>query len=204
MESRRRPAVLAVSVLLTLLGFGAVATSNGVAAQAQATQPTAVNVIQPAGTTGPDIAGEGTCSAGGLLLRPGVWRCFAGNAILDPCFSAPGFTTSVICNVDLATGIGQRLNLSQPLDPSMGWQDVRVSVQRLDLENGLTCTFVGGATFAFQNERANYSCDDEMWIVGQPQPGLIWTVTVGKAVTTPMPALDPSTVMTVAVRVAWV
>jgi hypothetical protein len=200
MKSRRRPAVLAATVLFTLLGLGMTATSPGVTAQAPAAQPTAVNVIQPAGTSGAGLGEAMSCSRSAVLTRPGVWRC---NTI-DPCFSVPDVTTSVICNVDLATSLGRRLNLTQPLDPTMGWQDVQPSAQRLDLDNGLTCRFVGGATFGFQSQRANYSCGDDMWIVGQPQPGLIWTVTVGKAVTTPMPALDPSTVVTVAVRVAWV
>jgi PKD repeat protein len=165
-----------------------------------AAQPTAVNVVQPTGTSGADLGTAETCGSSAVLLRPGVWRC---NTI-DPCFSVPGVTTYVVCDVDLATGLGQKLNLAQPLDPASGHRDVQVSAMRLDLENGATCTYQGGATFAFQGQRANYQCDDGTWIAGQPQPGLIWTVTVGRAVTMPMPALDPATVTTVAVRVAWV
>jgi PKD repeat protein len=169
-------------------------------APAPAVQPTAVNVVQPTGTSGADLGMAESCGASDVLLRPGVWRC---NTI-DPCFSVPGVTAYVVCDVDLATGLGRMLNLARPLDPAAGHQDVRVSALRLDLENGATCTYQGGATFGFQGERVNYSCDDGTWIVGQPQPGLVWTVTVGQFVSTPMPTLDSATVTTVAVRVAWV
>jgi hypothetical protein len=169
---------------------------------AQAMQPTAVNVVQPTGATGAGLGEAMSCTGSAVLTRPGVWRC---NTI-DPCFSLPDVTTYVICNVDLATGLGQRLNLSQPLDPSLGWQNVQASAMRLDLDNGLSCTAVGGATFTYQNQRANYQCSESVWIVGQPQPGLIWTVITGTVIMTPEagPQLDPSSITTVAVRVAWV
>ncbi|HEY5157776.1 MAG TPA: hypothetical protein VII93_07435, partial [Anaerolineales bacterium] len=37
------------------------------------------------------------------------------------------------------------------------------------------CSFLGGATAAFEGKRVNYSCSDGWYILGELQEGQVWT-----------------------------
>lgn len=42
------------------------------------------------------------------------------------------------------------------------------NVAFVQLDGGVTCGFVTGATFVVGFERANFGCSDQTWIAGQP------------------------------------
>lgn len=45
----------------------------------------------------------------------------------------------------------------------------------LQLANGATCNFATGATAVIDNKRINYLCSDQSSLLGNLQPGLVWT-----------------------------
>ena len=49
------------------------------------------------------------------------------------------------------------------------------SAWAFELADGTTCTFLGGATAAFEGKRVNYSCSDGWVILGELQEGQTWT-----------------------------
>jgi hypothetical protein len=106
------------------------------------------------------------------LDRADAWRCIVGNIIYDPCFSAAPHATSVICGASPQKPVGIRVTLAQPLPTHAPVQGKQAWI--LLLGDGSTCTFITGATFGIQGQRANYGCSDKDWIIGDPQPGRIW------------------------------
>jgi hypothetical protein len=109
--------------------------------------------------------------------RPDAWRCMVGNGIYDPCFSAPNQAGQVVC-------------VPRPSDPSM---DLTIDLTRplpapnpptamphawfLTLADGSECGFLTGATGGVRGQRINYGCTDGWDVVGDPQPGPVWTAT---------------------------
>jgi hypothetical protein len=83
---------------------------------------------------------------------------------------------AVICDANpLGQPNGFRLNLTQPLpydQPALQGEYAWM----LELVDGTICTFMGGATVAFGDQRVNFGCSDNWVILGQPNPGQIWTV----------------------------
>ncbi len=47
-------------------------------------------------------------------------------------------------------------------------------VQRTD---GVWCEFIQGASAVFEGQRVNYSCDDDIQILGDLESGAVWTAT---------------------------
>ena len=47
----------------------------------------------------------------------------------------------------------------------------------VELEDGTRCGFVGGATFAIGDARANFGCGDKSWLIGREtvRPDGVWT-----------------------------
>jgi hypothetical protein len=97
------------------------------------------------------------------------------NSIYDPCFSISGTNQAVICGTSpLSTSLGFKLNLAESL-PARGIEPILKYAWAFELDDGVDCTFMGGATAAFEGERVNYSCYDGWFILGDLQQGQIWT-----------------------------
>jgi hypothetical protein len=139
-----------------------------------ASDSTQVIEFHPAGV--PTEERSGSCwSTSDVLNRVDAWRCMADNSIYDPCFSIPGNGQAVICAASpLGDSTGFKLNLTGAL-PASGTVSPVKSAWAFELADGTTCTFVGGATAAFEGKRVNYSCSDGWVILGELQEGQVWT-----------------------------
>jgi hypothetical protein len=135
---------------------------------------TQVIVYHPEGV--PTQERTGSCwSISDVLNRVDAWRCTADDFIYDPCFSIPGNSQAVICDTSpLSDRSGFKLNLTGSL-PARGTVSPVKSVWAFELADGTICSFVGGATAAFEGKRVNYSCSDGWWILGELQEGQVWT-----------------------------
>lgn len=136
---------------------------------------TQVITFYPDGFAGEEQVGH--CWINSLVLwRPDAWRCVSGNILYDPCFSTEGLSEAVICGATPWNGgVGFKLNLTEPLpvnnpipDGDYAWAYV--------LEDGVSCGYMGGATWAFDGERVNYSCSAGWFIIGDPEVGQLWKV----------------------------
>jgi len=128
---------------------------------------------------------KGQCFSGSSAdPRSDAWRCSAGNAIADPCFSDPKVPSWVLCPGDgtpFGTGV-VRLALSRALPKSLGnhGSPVEGNPWAVKLAGGRVCTFLTGATFAYRGERVNYGCTPKMFLAGSPDRAhSTWTITLG-------------------------
>ncbi|MGQ9572364.1 MAG: hypothetical protein ACUVV3_04160 [Dehalococcoidia bacterium] len=130
---------------------------------------TEVFLAEPPATPSGEVAGS--CGPSLMVRRPHAWRCTGeeDNAIRNPCFSETEADTFVVCYT------GERINLTEPLPVSLGHQEEDPShAMILQLVHGTSCLFMAGATGLVGDERANYWCDDDAWIVGYPEMGPVW------------------------------
>lgn len=159
------------------------------AAAAAAVAKTKIQVYDPfaGGKLAPGLtltkALRGSCVAGSSATpRAGAWRCFSGNAVLDPCFAKAGvkwLACPVTTPFDKRVA---RLNLTKPLPAALA-NKARPGVGHpwtIRLTNGTVCAFLTGATIAFHGERVNYGCDRRTFLAGVPDRTTpTWTITLG-------------------------
>ena len=134
-------------------------------------------VIQYIPTEIPDEVCEGACDINAYsTMRRDAWRCMVGNSIYDPCFIFEK-NKSLVCDPYPPTGDkGILLKLTEPLpEPNIaedkfgeGWAWL------IELEDGITCRFITGATGGINNERINYYCSDDSFVIGDLEVGTIW------------------------------
>jgi hypothetical protein len=174
--------LLALSSILTSCSpgtmFGPPITSSPANTHTYTPNPTSestqVIVFHPEGV--PTQERTGSCwSTSDVLNRVDAWRCTSGDIIYDPCFSIPGNSQAVICGTSpLSDRTGFKLNLTGSL-PAHGTVSSVKSAWAFELEDGINCIFMGGATTAFEGKRVNYSCSDGWVILGELQEGQVWT-----------------------------
>jgi hypothetical protein len=124
---------------------------------------------------------HGFCWVGSnVSARADAWRCSldtalsSGANLIDPCYSASADATSVVCPTDFPQSTeGVTVELDQRLGcgPNTGCgpgnaEGGNPSPVRIELPDGVACSFVQGATFGVNGERANFSCADTSWLVG--------------------------------------
>jgi hypothetical protein len=138
-------------------------------------ESTQVIVFHPEGV--PTQERTGSCwSTSDVLNRVDAWRCTSGDIIYDPCFSIPGNSQAVICVTSpLSDSTGFKLNLTESLPAPGLWPFPVKSAWAFELADGTNCSFLGGATAAFEGKRVNYSCSDGWYILGELQEGQVWT-----------------------------
>jgi hypothetical protein len=144
---------------------------------------------------------SGSCwTTSNVLNRADAWRCMADNSIYDPCFSIPGNAQAVICAASpLGDSTGFTMNLTGPL-PARGTVSPVKSAWALELADGTTCTFVEGATTAFEGKRVNYDCSDGWSILGELQEGQVWTA-LKVRLSPDMSSIEQSII--VSIKVVW-
>ncbi|GCE22837.1 hypothetical protein KDK_66370 [Dictyobacter kobayashii] len=108
--------------------------------------------------------------------RKDTWRCAVVNTIYDPCFSSPTQHNYVICDASPTGDVrGLKVTLAGALPVTTATSsDAQPWV--LLLPDGVSCTFLTGATSVINNERVNYGCTNNATIVGLPTQGTVWTV----------------------------
>lgn len=134
-------------------------------------------VIKEISTQLPSEIKGGSCWIESLSApRKGAWRCSVGNVIYDPCFIVAG-SENLVCDSDPITGEkGFLLKLTEPLPSTnltndnlgLGWGWL------LELEDGISCRFMTGATSVINGKRMNYMCSDDLWVLGDLETGTVW------------------------------
>jgi hypothetical protein len=127
---------------------------------------------------------RGSCFSGSSAdQRADAWRCFIGNSINDPCFSAVG-RGYVLCPAD-GTPFGTRLiriELTKPLPRGLADHGApgQGNPWAVRLAGGKVCTFLTGATFAYHGQRVNYGCTSKAFLAGSPNRSRpTWTIVLG-------------------------
>jgi hypothetical protein len=130
-------------------------------------------------------AASGYCWTGSLSdVRADAWRCFIGNSIYDPCFSAGG--SFVLCPVAgpwapevvkiVLTRKLPRGAANHAGDPK------RSRPWAIRTTSGLRCTFLDGATEAVGGKRLNYGCRAGAGLYGDPRRATVmWTILARKS-----------------------
>lgn len=123
----------------------------------------------------------GDCDSGSFADsgRPEAWRCFAGSEIHDPCFESPDRTV-VACfdSPDQTTDV-VLITPNTPLAPAPtnGGSPEDAPPWQIELSDGRSCFYMGGATFAVGNLRANFSCEGGGIVFGDPdRTESTWTI----------------------------
>lgn len=125
---------------------------------------------------------SGSCFAGSAASsgRSDAWRCSAGNAILDPCYQGVESGKTVLACPDTPWSANVvLLTLTKDLPQKDANKDTAPKglPWALELANGRRCELLTGATFGVAGMRANYGCDDNAYVVGDPDRSLpVWRV----------------------------
>jgi hypothetical protein len=169
--------VVATTVALALgaqaLGsLSPAAHAQGAATALSIVKATKVIIFHPTGTKGASVAGACGMGESLALNRSDAWRCIVGNEIYDPCFSSAAHATSVICDASPSKPYGIEVTLAAPLPTHAKANDTQPWI--LTMGDGAKCTFETGGTFGIGNQRANYYCALNQWIIGAPVPGKVW------------------------------
>ncbi|MFD9367444.1 protein kinase [Streptomyces sp. NPDC060020] len=122
----------------------------------------------------------GSCwSSSSKTQRTDAWRCSADSSILDPCFAPDvGPEHPVLLCMEGGPRRMRRLTLTEPL-PGNNFHIPGGPVPTpliIELANGKTCTFAGGATDSLAGRRLNYFCGGGGSVYGDPdQDRSLWT-----------------------------
>ena len=106
-----------------------------------------------------------------------AWRCFKGNLILDPCFSAARHARVVLCPIKPWSSQVVRLQLTRSL-PS--WQPARYNPSlpvAVWTTTGKRCVHGSGATTEIRFKPITYECADGGVLVGLAKRSTAtWTI----------------------------
>ncbi|MEU6295590.1 serine/threonine-protein kinase [Streptomyces erythrochromogenes] len=122
----------------------------------------------------------GSCwSSSTRTQRTDAWRCTADSTVLDPCFAPDvGPEHPVLLCMGADPSRMQRLTLTETL-PGNNFHLPGGPVPTpliIELANGRTCTFAGGATDSLAGRRLNYFCEGGGSVYGDPdRDRALWT-----------------------------
>lgn len=117
----------------------------------------------------------GSCASGSFMVSGAdVFRCFAGNAIRDPCYvddlAGNDDRSVVVCVATPWDRSVVRLRISGDLDSAFGAR-ANAPPWALRLSSGTRCVFLEGATTVVRGQRLNYGCGNGRWLIGTPDRG---------------------------------
>ncbi len=168
---------------------------------------TEVRIFTPVSPSGaPTIkitkTADGRCWEGSLVApRREAWRCFLGNYIEDPCFTA-GYEDVVCPTGGPWTGEGVEIRLSEPVtsvaSANESQQPESINPWALELADGKRCIFASGASSFVDSLRQNYLCLPlgTFSLYGSPKRETTpWTIYSGTT--------NASQLTTTTIRVVW-
>jgi len=119
---------------------------------------------------------NGMCEPGSDVLA-GVYRCFAGNFVVDPCWPDESSSTPAVdCVLDPWKHQVVRITLRSRLTASPGGPLVPWGLQ---LSTGQRCVAAQGTHSGIDNNRhiLNYDCSPKLALVDQPnRSATVWTI----------------------------
>ena len=165
-------------------------TGTAPAPAAPSTQVIAYTPPAPASSTAVE---SGSCWTNSIAapFRADAWRCAVGNGIDDPCFTIPGSTSTLLCNINPADPASTStfvLRLTKPLPQSQTPQGLPPAnwAWLVQLSDGTLCSpFTGTLPFTATGQTANYGCapgplgKDVMIFGGLNNSSSLWTAEIG-------------------------
>jgi hypothetical protein len=176
---------LAVTVLaVTVLAACGSGGSGGPVSPPAAPRTRQVDV-SPVTTAGAPVAGyrvtstaeHAQCSEGSEAIGQ-AYRCFAGNAVYDPCWAEKATAPTVLCVADPWLRTAARLRVSSPLGPIPAEGGAGPAEPwGVQLAGGQRCTLAQGAHGVFHGTVVDYYCTPELSLLrGIGRAGATWTV----------------------------
>lgn len=142
----------------------------------------ATKVITYTPIQAPTEVRKGSCWTGSLAMpfRSDAWRCQPENrSIEDPCFVFEA-GISLVCDPDpTSEGEEYLLDLTERLPLSEANKDREAPSPWgwfIELIDGTTCRYIGGATGIVNEKRINFSCTNDTVLLGTPQKEEIWKI----------------------------
>jgi hypothetical protein len=199
---RRNITAMMVAIVVLCSGMalvaGRVSAQGGNAGALTIVPATKVIAFHPAGSSNLSVKGNCDMGESAALDRADAWRCAAGNIIYDPCFSSKAHATSVICDASPLKPVGITLKLSKPLPTHAAAHGNQAWF--IKLGDGTNCSFLTGATGAVSEQRLNYGCTNQNYILGSPeQQGKLWFATEAKMVS----AIKAANVFAISIATIW-
>lgn len=150
----------ALATLGSLALFAATASAGSAPPVNSAILATRVITFHPAAPEGPERRGH--CWTDSVAVdRPDAWRCMAGNAIHDPCFTNPELKDAVICDADPARDKrGVILKLTKPLPAPTSNRRPDPLPWLLKLADGSICEVSTGTIALVGGQEVPYGCSD--------------------------------------------
>jgi hypothetical protein len=136
--------------------------------------PTTASGELASGYTIAGTIGKAKCEAGSDVLA-GVYRCFAGNFVYDPCWALSASPTpAVVCLPTPWATKATQLDLSAPLEPSEAGPLI---VWGIKLATGQRCAALQGAHGSFKGHFVNFACNHHLDLLGKPDRAHAgWTI----------------------------
>jgi hypothetical protein len=119
----------------------------------------------------------GDCETGSYYVAH-AYRCFSGNALLDPCWAAVVVTDPqtpyAYCMGDPWSHEVFRIANARGLDSTTAGAS---QPWGLTLRNGMRCRFIGTGTSLFKGKRISYGCTRSLSLLASPRKtGSAWSI----------------------------
>ena len=161
-------------MILALVLASLLAACGGSAGQSSASSATRRVRLSPVTANGAPAAGfrvaltaaSATCEPGSEAIGR-AYRCFAGNAIYDPCWAEKAAAPTVLCLPYPWARGDVKLLVREPLGP-MPSQGGSTGVREpwgLELAGGQRCVLAQGAHSLFAGRVIDYYCGTRLWLL---------------------------------------
>lgn len=109
---------------------------------------------------------NGVClSASTASTQTNAWRCYTGKMTLDPCFNLPN-QRGLICPDNPWSKAATRVILNKPLLNTPRIANSARLPWAVELADGSKCVLLTRTTFAVDNQRVNYVCENNTYLFG--------------------------------------
>jgi hypothetical protein len=162
--------------LLAACGAAGDHSSAGAATRQVRLSPVNGTGAPAAGFRVASTAAKATCEAGSEAIGQ-AYRCFAGNAIYDPCWAEKAATPIVLCLPYPWARTDVRLLVRGPLGalPSEGGSPGTGEPWGVQLASGQRCLLAQGAHTEFAGRVIDYYCSTRFWLLrGLSERSAVW------------------------------
>jgi hypothetical protein len=157
---------LVVASMLAACGAPAGHSNASTATRQVRLSPVTRNGVPAGGFRVASTAAGATCEPGSEAIGQ-AYRCFAGNAIYDPCWAENAATPTVLCLPYPWARGDIKLLLREPLSPipSHAGGPGLGEPWGLELAGGQRCVLAQGAHSVFAGRVIDYYCSTKLWLL---------------------------------------
>ena len=192
--------LLVMACLLAACGASAGQSAGGSATKRVQVSPVTANGMAASGFRVASTAANATCEPGSEAIGE-AYRCFAGNAIYDPCWAEKAAAPTVLCLPYpwSRSEVSLRVRGSLGAIPSQGHPGL-AEPWGVELAGGRRCLLAQGAHTEFAGHVIDYYCNGRLWLLrGLTENGQVWRA--GSVITSKSGKLARGP--TEEIRIAW-